>query len=76
MKKVDFQNLDAIFAMARQNVVGNEKELVAVINFKQGLFDLLIKTWPIDEKAEALALKVSQESQKTISEKKLKAVKK
>lgn len=37
----DFQNLDIVFALARQASVNNEQELIAIINFKKILLDKL-----------------------------------
>lgn len=41
MKEQDLQNLEAIFAYARQAVVNNEAELINIINYKKDLFDRL-----------------------------------
>ena len=41
MKETDLQNLEAIFAYARQAVVNNEQELINLINYKKDLFERL-----------------------------------
>lgn len=39
MKETDLQNLEAVFAYARQAVVNNEAELVNLITYKKDLFE-------------------------------------
>jgi hypothetical protein len=39
MKETDLQNLDAVFAYARQTVVNNEQELINIITYKKDLFE-------------------------------------
>ena len=39
MKETDLQNLEAVFAYARQAVVSNETELINLINYKKDLFE-------------------------------------
>ena len=51
MKQTDIQNLEAIFAYARQAVVNNEQELINIINYKKDLFDR-IKPLVEEEKEE------------------------
>lgn len=41
--KEELKNLEVIFAYARKLVSDNENELIAIINFKQQLFEKLIK---------------------------------
>ena len=41
LTKEDFQNLEAIFTLARQASVNNEEQLIGVINFKKALLDKL-----------------------------------
>lgn len=41
MKETDLQNLEAVFAYARQAVVSNEQELINLINYKKDLFERL-----------------------------------
>lgn len=37
----DIKSLEMIFALARKQVCDNEQELIAVINYKQSLFEKL-----------------------------------
>jgi hypothetical protein len=39
MKETDLQNLEAVFAYARQTVVNNEAELINLINYKKDLLE-------------------------------------
>ena len=39
MKETDLQNLEAVFAYARQAVVNNEQELINLITYKKDLFE-------------------------------------
>lgn len=41
IKETDLQNLEAVFAYARQSVVNNEQELINLINYKKDLFERL-----------------------------------
>jgi len=41
IQEKDLQNLEAIFAYARQAVVNNENELLNIISYKKDLFERL-----------------------------------
>lgn len=41
INETDLQNLEAVFAYARQAVVNNEQELINLINYKKDLLERL-----------------------------------